>query len=208
MPKQIEVATIADLEAIERLSIAGWDNREPGYQIDDVNSVDQLFKVFDIIRSSAPTQEAREVKFSVSWPQDPAGLDYMSSTPLGAAGTAHVDGTATGMAVNQNIRDELPVLLGFERPRFGPKPRMKWPYVDHLRVGYTKPGRLTVFSEGGYDWLRQTAHQFKRPSQLNNEWVRYVQNRNIQVDIEKIKLMASTALERVSINSIAQQSSL
>lgn len=200
MPKPIEVVAFSDVDSLERLSVATWNNDEPGFQIDDVQTIQALFDVFDIVRKSAPKDRARNVEFNSVYPENP-DFDKMSAQYSPNPGDAHLDGPGKGMAIHQNITDTVVVRLGFPKKSFTSyRPSgLNIRTASKIRVGQTVPGRLTVFSEGGYSWLLPTAHQFGRTHQTGNEWVRYVQGYRPSASPEGLlRKVAIAALARIA----------
>lgn len=172
--KAIEVVNYDDVDMVGQLTEETFANREPGFQIDGVRSKDQLFSVFGALKAAAPAYAVEALHF-----------DYVTArfrwyVPSDGDATAHTDTGPYGLAVHQNISDFVPVTLAVASvPLYNvqPGPKFSSDKVSEIRAGQTTPGRLTVFSEGGFEGLMPTVHYFDRRSGGDNLWVRYTHNK-------------------------------
>ena len=202
-PKKIEIASVQDVQAISELSAESWSNNEPGFQVDEIKTLDDLYIVFNAVRSAAPTDEAKSKEFSIAVPRPSDGIESSQKQELGFI---HVDGLGEGMSAHHNVTGTFPVRMGVFTPE-DRKTRLHgfvissdiWPILStkNLRLGETKPGRLTIFSRGGYPWLKPTMHHFARPNSTGNEFARYSQARN--GNTKNVDKMALQALARIRL---------
>ncbi len=201
MTKPIELVRFENEEVIRELSFKTWGNIEPGFQIDGVNDIHELSQVFDLVREAAPDNEARKVEFNMVYPSH-GDFEEMSKEGSDRAGVAHIDSELLGMAIHHNITDRVIVELGISRYKSPEAAEIDFAHTTERRIGSTFPGRLTIFSEGGYDWLLRTAHQFGRISPTGNEWARYTQSLpNTQFSRDYIRKVANSAFARLAIKA-------
>jgi hypothetical protein len=158
---------------VKRLATATWNNDVPGFQIDGVCNVDELFEVFGIIREASPSDFPEDTDYYHVYPID-GDFDKMSSIISDKTGLAHVDSHVFGMAVHHNITGVIPVKLALCRFKSPEAAVVDFQYTEKLIEGETVPGRLTIFSEGRHDLAIRSAHQFARTTNTGNEWARYI----------------------------------
>jgi hypothetical protein len=199
MAKSIEIVRFDDRE-ISELAGQAWGNQEPGFQIDGVSSIEELYKVFQLVQAAAPTAETQAAMFDGVNPRDP-DFEVMKNNGALFVGNPHRDTrrTGVGMAIHHNVAGRPKVALGFAKPRFyKTEMKMNRLTMSELRVGKTIPDRLTIFSLGGYDWLKPTVHQFQRKFG-SWEWARYAQGAESETtDPELLKIIAASALARIA----------
>lgn len=165
----IEVTTIYDEYAMIELMNKNYANLEPGFQIDGVRKVEELLFILDAIAKTIPVKSEAVIFDSVQ--------GFIKANPQGA----HTDGSWMGLAVHQELADEIDVILATSRVGYvPPHSNINDSNARNVRFGQTKPGRLTIFSEGGYDWLDSSIHNFIRKKVHNRPheaWARYAQFR-------------------------------
>ncbi len=173
---EICVADFDQKADIVYLAKAVNHGKEPGFQVDGVETVDDFLMLEQLLRKGAPALSPRSGHFD-------GALEVTHPTHYTGP---HVDAMKrfVGFAIHHSRGHEYPVHLGLIR-------RLGWqPYfldsighdnVRKYRVGSARDGRLTIFSEGhrfrlGFD-LR-TAHYFGRTTVgASSSWARFSYSR-------------------------------
>jgi hypothetical protein len=179
MSEELQVFDFRDEASLRLFADATYQNEEPGFQIDNVRNWKELYSVFGILETALPEHE-RAMKYGAA------------TLHLGALGQAssppHTDGGKYGLGVHQNMTGDYPVTLAtslvglYEARDYIINPVC----ATNLRHGTNKPGRLTVFSQGGFDWLQPTIHFFdRRQQQDQNNWARYELSVQKRRDVKK-----------------------
>lgn len=176
MVSPIEIIKFGDDAGVLEMAKAVYGNQEPCFQIDGVTEYDELKAIFGALKQAAPSSFRRHVRFNDA---------YVLNGP--AFGGAHIDTSYQGLAVHQNLTDDVPMVMATAKqwrrefivpttPDCFDNPNL----VNNVREGVTTPGRLTVFSEGNagghtkpYVGLLPTVHYFERPTTQTSRWVRY-----------------------------------
>jgi hypothetical protein len=166
--KFLEVIDYYDDAGIGQLVDECYNVEEPGFQVKLVRNMSELEVVFDSIRRATPERATRS--------QGYGRLD--SPGVVKAPGLPHTDKGFHDLAIRLNALATYPVTLGssavghlsgFSRESF------PWENVENTRVGIDYPGSLTIFSQGGYEWLPETVHFYEHDRQTIY-WARFMQD--------------------------------
>ncbi len=199
MNSTIEVVSRKDTLALHELAGAVYDNREPGFQIDDVTNPEELKLVFRALVSATPdhfpSRNFGHAELYIGAIARIRAMQNKSTTP-------HTDYELEGLAVHQNVTGFFPVHLAtsivgrYNAENYD----LDSSKFVNLRSGNTMPGRLTVFSEGSkgrFPSLEPTIHFFDRRNEPQvNKFARYTQGGWPNIDRKILK--AFTALETYS----------
>lgn len=166
----IEIVSAGDTRGISELVTACYDVVEPGFQVDRVTTYDELSLVFDAIYAATPDRADKATPYRF--------CDIVRSRPAIMSSPAHPDLDGHDLAVHLNIENKCNVTLGSSSVAEDILPYDFAQHTVNVRRGMTKPGRLTIFSQGGYAWLPSTVHFFDRPSSdTSTHWIRFSQSR-------------------------------
>jgi hypothetical protein len=169
-PQPMEIVAYDDIAGITQLTEATYAVTEPGFQIDRVSNPEELTTVFDVILKATPSRADRSREYGeVTYHEH-------SFIPTGA----HTDGEFHDLAVHLNIEETYAVTLGSTAVGYislPPDESFPTDCAMNIRKGTVSPGRLTVFSEGGYDWLPAAIHFFERSESQVSHWARYTQHK-------------------------------
>ncbi|HUD05298.1 MAG TPA: hypothetical protein VMR18_00040 [Candidatus Saccharimonadales bacterium] len=178
----IEVVTWNHRNDIRELSNAVYQNEQPGFQVDGVETYHQLMYVLRALIQAAPRQIADQVRFNHA-------TYVRNSIHSPEYKEGHIDFPYSGLAVQHNVSQIVPVVLATSNgPYYHPENALEIDpkRVHNIKRGETRPGRLTVHSEGNIEGfnLLPTAHQYDRSQTVGlNIWARYAHKpRSTQCD--------------------------
>jgi hypothetical protein len=198
--------------SLRKLTKEVFKGYEPGYQIDGVQTVTELFSVFEAVKTSMPFTFRRQfVVNSLLTGLEPPKDGRPSTIPIHED---QVDGI-TGIAIHQNIRGPGKLLLAnlaagdeYIRARTSSVFEPDYSQLKNIREGSLKPGRLTVIAEGGHGSMVHAHHFFDRRGQSeDDQWIRYGYSPERQQDgqsyNEEVLNLAQVAFALLSESSIA-----